>query len=163
MPQQQQRPVRPRPPEATGSVPRGVPPQPVAAGATGAPGGYRLGRRSTNAEPPADQGARSISRHRLPDPEEAATAPPPPAPAQPAPAQPAPVLPPPPTVPAGQGSGAHGGGAQGAPGAGASGEEVSGSAPRPDAEIAAALRDVAAALEQLAAAVRRSGGRTPGP
>ena len=101
--------------------------------------GYRLGRRSTDAEPPADMTRQASSRHRLPDPDDEAPASAPVAPAPPA-------RPPQASMP-NQTLGTSGTG---------SAHEADGHG----AEIAAALRDVAAALEKLAGAMRPTEGPT---
>ncbi|MDY6811758.1 MAG: hypothetical protein SW127_22580 [Actinomycetota bacterium] len=134
------RPSTPAPADHASGVRREATAQPV--GAHAGRQGYRLGRRSTDAAPPADMTRNASSRHRLPEPDD-----PEPTPAPTAPAVPA--QPPREAVPgpnAGSGTGRASGVTHGGDGR--------------DAEIAAALREVAVALEKLASAMRPPEGPT---
>ncbi|WAC53633.1 hypothetical protein [Gordonia sp. SL306] len=153
----------------TGGRPASRPAAPVSgahANAGGRHDGYRPGRRSTDAEPPAPSGPRPGSRHRMPDATDSGTPQPPRSPAGPPPAGPPPNPTPPPASPPphtpkpeqkteqesqptdSSATSDH-----------AAGMRATSSTPAPgrgDADLAAALSEVAAALENLAAAVRAS-------
>ncbi|NDZ95320.1 hypothetical protein G3I13_09050 [Streptomyces sp. SID6673] len=162
----------------TGGRPASRPAAPVSgahANAGGRHDGYRPGRRSTDAEPPAPAGPRPGSRHRLPDaadsgapqsPRSPAGPPPNPSPSvAPPPASPPSASPPPASPPAqaqepdqkpeatSQPTDSS------APPAHAAATRATSPTPAPgrgDTDLAAALSEVAAALENLAAAVRAS-------